>query len=112
MLMVIPDSYRRSLIVEFVPNDYGTRRRDEIQKILIAYFAMLRFSCTTGNKPPLFETAVKNTIEKANRLMARRTPEHIENLEAENSYIINALAVALMQQAERDAEDEIIGGQP
>jgi len=98
MLIVIPDNYRRSLIVEAVPNDYGKHRRDEINKLLISYFAMLRFALSTNRKPPFAEGTAENTIAQAIKIIASRTSQHIQKVETENNYLIDNLAQSLVMQ--------------
>jgi len=95
MLMVIPDSMSHTLIVEIVPPDYGKTRRDEIKKVLIAYFAMLEYSLKTGLRPNIMSEARMNTIDRALNVIQNRTSEHIQNLQRDNSYIIGELAEKL-----------------
>ena len=92
MLVVIPDRNRNMLMVEIVPPEYATRRPDEINAIIVSYFAMLNYSLKTMNKPNIFEPAVINTVEKARFIMSKRSSEHIEKVQSNNAYTIRKLA--------------------
>jgi hypothetical protein len=71
MLAVIPNRNRTELLVQEVDQDYGKNNATEEVNVLLAYFAMLRYSMDTNMKPPILEVAAKETIALAVNIMSK-----------------------------------------
>lgn len=115
MLLVIPDTYMKELVVETVPNDYAKKRKCEIEKVIIAYYSMLEYSASSQSdnggykKPPFVDSAANNTITLALSIINNRTRKHIEKVYRENQYRINNICQAIIIN-ENMFNDEVMLG--